>query len=181
MFYKIFCMTHPNRGGHTQKNEKPDFRIRMNRDGSEKKITYIKPYKSFNYCFINFFCMTTPSRGTQRNKGRKFRDGFCLQFFQASRATNFDLLWVIAVSWDYDHWVLRRILCKSTNIYPSLRFVVFRGVWKYYWLDWDKLCTVWFSWPWWVMICTFQVNKSFKFSRQAVETLLVTSCESFVK
>ena len=55
MFYKFFCMTHPNRGGHTQKTEKPDFRIRMNRDGSEKKITYIKPYKSFNWCFINFF------------------------------------------------------------------------------------------------------------------------------
>ena len=44
MFYKFFCMTHPNRGGHTQKTEKPDFRIRMNRDGSEKKITYIKSY-----------------------------------------------------------------------------------------------------------------------------------------
>ena len=55
MFYKFFCMTHPNRGGHTQKTEKPDFRIRMNRDGSEKKITYIKPYKSFIWCFINFF------------------------------------------------------------------------------------------------------------------------------
>ena len=55
MFYKFFCMTHPNRGGHTQKTEKPDFRIRMNRDGSEKKITYIKPYKSVNWCFINFF------------------------------------------------------------------------------------------------------------------------------
>ena len=55
MFYKFFCMTHPNRGGHTQKTEKPDFRIRMNRDGSEKKNTYIKPYKSFNWCFINFF------------------------------------------------------------------------------------------------------------------------------
>ena len=46
MFYKFFCMTHPNRGGHTQKTEKPDFRIRMNRDGSEKKITYIKPYST---------------------------------------------------------------------------------------------------------------------------------------
>ena len=55
MFYKFFCMTHPNRGGHTQKTEKPDFRIRMNRDGSEKKITYIKPYKSFNCCFIKNF------------------------------------------------------------------------------------------------------------------------------
>ena len=55
MFYNFFCMTHPNRGGHTQKTEKPDFRIRMNRDGSEKKITYIKPYKSFIWCFINFF------------------------------------------------------------------------------------------------------------------------------
>ena len=38
MFYKFFGMTHPNRGGHTQKTEKPDFRIRMNRDGSEKKL-----------------------------------------------------------------------------------------------------------------------------------------------
>ena len=55
MFYKFFCMTHPNRGGHTQKTEKPDFRIRMNRDGSEKKNIYIKPYKSYNSCFINFF------------------------------------------------------------------------------------------------------------------------------
>ena len=55
MFYEFFCMTHPNRGVHTQKTEKPDFRIRMNRDGSEKKITYIKPYKSFSWCFINFF------------------------------------------------------------------------------------------------------------------------------
>ena len=55
MFYKFFCMTHPNRGGHTQKTEKPDFRIRMNRDGSEIFFTYIKPYKSFNWCFINFF------------------------------------------------------------------------------------------------------------------------------
>ena len=53
MFYKFFCMTHPNRGGHTQKTEKPDFR--MNRDGSEKKIIYIKPYISYNSCFINFF------------------------------------------------------------------------------------------------------------------------------
>ncbi len=55
MFYKFFCMTHPNRGGHTQKTEKPDFRIRMNPDRSEKKITYIKPYKSFIWCFIDFF------------------------------------------------------------------------------------------------------------------------------
>ena len=55
MFYKFFGMTHPNRGGHTQKTEKPVFRIQMNRDGSEKKITNIKPYKSFNWCFINFF------------------------------------------------------------------------------------------------------------------------------
>ena len=55
MFYNFFCMTHPNRGGHTQKTEKPDFRIRMNRDGSEKKFTYIKPYKSFIWCFIIFF------------------------------------------------------------------------------------------------------------------------------
>ena len=48
MFYKFFCMTHPNRGGHTQKTEKPDFRIRMNRDWSEKKITYIKRYYRIN-------------------------------------------------------------------------------------------------------------------------------------
>ena len=27
----------------------------MNRDGSEKKIVYIKPYISYNWCFINFF------------------------------------------------------------------------------------------------------------------------------
>ena len=47
-------MTHPNRGSHTRKNEKPDFRIRMNRDGSEK-ITYIKSYISYNLSFINFF------------------------------------------------------------------------------------------------------------------------------
>ena len=40
MFYKFFCMTHPNRGGHTQKTEKPDFGIRMNRDRSEKN--YLK-------------------------------------------------------------------------------------------------------------------------------------------
>ena len=59
MFYKFFGMTLPNRGSHTRKTEKPDFRIRMNRDGSEKKITYIKSYKSFNksfnFCFITFF------------------------------------------------------------------------------------------------------------------------------
>ena len=48
-------MTHPNRGGHAQKTEKPDFRIQMNRDGSEKKITYIKSYISYNRHFINFF------------------------------------------------------------------------------------------------------------------------------
>ena len=30
-------------------------------------------------------------------KGRKFRDGFCLQIFQASWAKNYDLLRVIAV------------------------------------------------------------------------------------
>ena len=64
MFYKFFCMTHPNRGGHTKKTEKPDFQIRMNLDGSEKKINHIKPYKSFNWCFIYFFCTTTPSRGS---------------------------------------------------------------------------------------------------------------------
>ena len=33
----------------------PDFRIRMNRDGSEKKITYIKSYMSYNWYFINLF------------------------------------------------------------------------------------------------------------------------------
>ena len=55
MFYKNFCMTHPNMGGHTQKTEKPDFRIGMNRDGSEIFFTNIKPYKSFNWCLINFF------------------------------------------------------------------------------------------------------------------------------
>ena len=48
-------MTHPNRGSHARKNEKPDFRIRMNRDGSEKKITYIISYMSYNWSFINFF------------------------------------------------------------------------------------------------------------------------------
>ena len=48
-------MTHPNRGGHTQKTEKPDFRIRMNRDGSEKIFTCIKSYISYNLSFINFF------------------------------------------------------------------------------------------------------------------------------
>ena len=48
-------MTHPNRGGHTHKTEKPDFRIRMNRDGSEKKITYIKSYISYNRYFIKIF------------------------------------------------------------------------------------------------------------------------------
>ena len=37
VFYNFFCMTHPNRGGHTRKTGFPDFRIRMNRDGSEKK------------------------------------------------------------------------------------------------------------------------------------------------
>ena len=31
-------MAHPKRGRHTKKTGKPDFRIRMNRDGSEKKI-----------------------------------------------------------------------------------------------------------------------------------------------
>ena len=55
MFFKFFCMTPPNRGSHTQKTEKPDFRIRMNRDGSEKKITYIKSYMSYNWYFINLF------------------------------------------------------------------------------------------------------------------------------
>ena len=55
MFYKFFCMTHSDRGGHTQKTEKPDFRIRMNRDGSEFFLIYIKPYISYNWCFINFF------------------------------------------------------------------------------------------------------------------------------
>ena len=54
MFYKFFCMTHPNRGGHIQKTEKPDFQIRMNRDGSEKKITCIKSYISYNWSFIIF-------------------------------------------------------------------------------------------------------------------------------
>ena len=43
---KFFCMIHPNRGGHTQKNEKPDFRIRMNRDGSEKKILILNHIKA---------------------------------------------------------------------------------------------------------------------------------------
>ena len=46
MFYKIFCMTHPNRGGHTQKTEKPDFRIRMNRDRSEKKLLILNHIKA---------------------------------------------------------------------------------------------------------------------------------------
>ena len=46
MFYKFFCMTHPNRGGHTQKNEKPDFRIRMNQDGSEKKLLILNHIKA---------------------------------------------------------------------------------------------------------------------------------------
>ena len=55
VFYNFFCMTHPNRGGHTRKTGFPDFRIRMNRDGSEKKITYIKSYISYNRHFINFF------------------------------------------------------------------------------------------------------------------------------
>ena len=54
MFYKFFCMTHPNRGSHTQKTEKPDFRIRMNRDGSEKK-TFITSDMSYNLSFIIFF------------------------------------------------------------------------------------------------------------------------------
>ena len=46
MFYEFFCMTHPNRGGHTQKTEKPDFRIRMNRDGSEKKLLILNHIKA---------------------------------------------------------------------------------------------------------------------------------------
>ena len=29
----------------------PDFRIRMNREGSEKKIIYIKPYIDYNFCY----------------------------------------------------------------------------------------------------------------------------------
>ena len=41
---------------------------------------------------INSF--ETPTLG---NKRRKFRDGFCLQFFQASWAKNYDLSRVIAV------------------------------------------------------------------------------------
>ena len=35
--------------------KKPKNRIRMNRDGSEKKFIHIKPYISYNWCFINFF------------------------------------------------------------------------------------------------------------------------------
>ena len=48
-------MTHPYRGGHTRKTGFPDIRIRMNRDGSEKKITYIKSYISYNRYFIKIF------------------------------------------------------------------------------------------------------------------------------
>ena len=46
MFYKFFCMTHPNRDGHIKKNEKPDIRIRMNRDGSEKKLLILNHIKA---------------------------------------------------------------------------------------------------------------------------------------
>ena len=45
MFYKFFCMTHPNRGGHTQKTEKLDFWIGINRDASEKKILILNHIK----------------------------------------------------------------------------------------------------------------------------------------
>ena len=45
-----------------------------------------------------FHCLgTAVCEHTLGNKGRKFRDGFCLQFFQASWAKNYDLLRVIAV------------------------------------------------------------------------------------
>ena len=73
MFYKFFCMTHPNRGGNTQKTEKPDFRIQMNRDGSEREIPCIKSYKSYNLSFIIFFCTTTPSRGSLTDRKSKNR------------------------------------------------------------------------------------------------------------
>ena len=64
-----------------EKSGKPDFRIRMNRDGSEKKIIYIKPYKSFNCCFINFLVrplllgaplliVPTFTKGAPRRSGR---------------------------------------------------------------------------------------------------------------
>ena len=59
-------MTHPYRGGHTRKTGFPDIRIRMNRDGSEKKITYIKSYILYKLqsLFYKNFCTTTPSRGS---------------------------------------------------------------------------------------------------------------------
>ena len=33
----------------------PDFRIRMNRSGSQKNYIYIKPHISYNWCFIKNF------------------------------------------------------------------------------------------------------------------------------
>ena len=41
--------------------------------------------------------LSHPIQCTLGYKGRKFRDGFCLQIFQASWAKNYDLLRVIAV------------------------------------------------------------------------------------
>ena len=66
-------MTHPNRGGHTRKTGFPDFWIRMTRDGSEKKTTYIKSYISYNRYFIKKICTTTPSRGSLTDRKSKNR------------------------------------------------------------------------------------------------------------
>ena len=48
-------------------------------------------------CTVLYYTKLDINQRTLGNKGRKFRDGFCLQFFQASWAKNYDLLRVIAV------------------------------------------------------------------------------------
>ena len=42
-------------------------------------------------------------------------------------------------------------------------FMVVRGVCRFYWLDQNKPHTANFSWPWWMKICTFQLDKSSHF------------------
>ena len=59
-------------------------------------------------------------------------------------------------------------------------FMVVRGVCKYYWPNQNEPQTAHFSWPWWVMISTFQLDKSSHFPKKAIWNLLVAGCESFV-
>ena len=58
-------------------------------------------------------------QSTKRKNERQLRDGFCLHFFQATRAKNFDLLRVIAVNGTMNHWILRGILSKWTKFQPT--------------------------------------------------------------